>query len=125
MGTLCTRSGQHQTYPAHRVHFVAMTTQPDLRTIGGRLQWARENFVAPYGERLSSPRAAARFFGWNENTYKSHENGLRGDQGLKVKTAEKYAKGYKISLAWLMTGQGSPFERPAVAAPSVAQKVRA
>ncbi|MBP2309412.1 hypothetical protein GBZ48_21485 [Azospirillum melinis] len=63
-----------------------------------RLQWARAN--AGFG----TPRDAAERFGWNYNTYKSHENGARG---LKQKSAERYAHAFKISLSWLLTGEGS------------------
>lgn len=64
-------------------------------------------------ERLQKARAkagyvsatdAARAFGWNEITYRAHENGGRG---LKPKVAEQYAKAFKVSAAWLLTGEGS------------------
>jgi phage repressor protein C with HTH and peptisase S24 domain len=64
-------------------------------------------------ERLQKARAkagyenatdAARAFGWNEITYRAHENGGRG---LKAKVAEQYAKAFKVSAAWLLTGEGS------------------
>ena len=47
---------------------------------------------------------AARAFGWNENTYRSHEN---GERGLKKDIAEKYARAFRISAAWLLTGEGA------------------
>lgn len=62
-----------------------------------RLQWAREQAGYP------SPREAAIRFAWNYNTYKSHENGARG---LKQEAAERYAKAFKVSTAWLLTGEG-------------------
>lgn len=46
---------------------------------------------------------AAEHFGWPVIAYRSHENGLRG---LKAHVAKKYAKAYKCSFAWLMTGEG-------------------
>ncbi len=46
---------------------------------------------------------AAERFGWPVVTYRSHENGLRG---LRPSIAKKYAKAYKVSLSWLMTGEG-------------------
>lgn len=51
------------------------------------------------------PSEAARAFGWNEHTYKSHENGIRG---LKLHQARKYAKAFHISAAWLLTGDLPP-----------------
>lgn len=47
---------------------------------------------------------AARRFGWNENTYKSAENGTRE---LSKKTAKAYAVAYKVPLGWLLFGEGS------------------
>lgn len=63
-------------------------------------------------ERLQSARrkagysdatAAARAFGWNINTYRSHENSARG---LRRDVAERYAKAFRVSAAWLLTGDG-------------------
>lgn len=47
-------------------------------------------------------------FGWNENTYKSHEQGIRGSEGIKPKHLRKYARAYGVSMTWLAFGQGSP-----------------
>jgi hypothetical protein len=73
---------------------------PDLKTIGGRLRLAREN--AGY----SSSRGAAVANGWNENTYKSHEQGERQKDGLKTEYVEKYARAFRVNPYWLMTGNG-------------------
>lgn len=75
---------------------------PDLNTQHGRLRWARER--AGY----TSIRSAALAFGFNENTYKSHEQGIRQAEGLKTKHLAKYARAFKISEAWLATGKGDP-----------------
>lgn len=75
---------------------------PDLRTQHGRLRWAREY------ARFPSARAAAIAFDWNENTYKSHEGGIRQAEGLKQKHIERYARAFKVSQAWLATGKGDP-----------------
>jgi hypothetical protein len=77
---------------------------PDLNTQAGRLRWARE--LAGY----TSIRSAAIAFGFNENTYKSHEQGIRGAEGLKQKHVKKYARAFRISEAWLATGKGDPFK---------------
>ncbi len=63
-------------------------------------------------ERLASARLAAGFetasdaaraFGWNENTYRSHEN---GERGIKNGVAEKYSKAFNVSFLYLLTGKG-------------------
>ena len=56
---------------------------------------------------FSSPREAAQRFGWNENTYKSRENGQRKipkDQE-QIRT---YARAFGVPFLWLLTGQGDP-----------------
>jgi phage repressor protein C with HTH and peptisase S24 domain len=63
-----------------------------------RLQIARRK--AGFADATS----AARAFGWNENTYRSHENGTRG---LTRPVAMKYAKAFKVSAAWLLTNETS------------------
>jgi transcriptional regulator with XRE-family HTH domain len=45
---------------------------------------------------------AARAFGWNEHTYKSHENAIRG---IRLDAARKYAAAYNSSAAFILTGQ--------------------
>jgi len=77
---------------------------PDLRNQAGRLRWARER------AGFTSIRAAALGFGWNENTYKSHEQGIRGSEGLKTKHIERYARAFGVSEAWLATGKGDPLK---------------
>lgn len=76
------------------------TLPADDSTVAGRLRLARER------AGFSSIRAAAQAFGWNENTYKSHEQGVRQSEGLKEKHARKYARAFKVSLAWLTLGIG-------------------
>jgi len=46
---------------------------------------------------------AARALGVKEPTYYSHENGT---SGIRTPVAEKYARKFKVSLMWLLTGQG-------------------
>jgi hypothetical protein len=79
---------------------------PDLTTQGGRLRWAREN------AGFTSIRSAPTTFGWNENTYKAHEQGERGKEGIKPKHLEKYARAFKVDLTWLTYGTGSPLPKP-------------
>lgn len=67
-----------------------------------RLQWARR--------RKGYKRAAdaAKAFGWNENTYKSHENGTRG---LRQGPAARYGRALGVPAGWLLTGEGDPSVR--------------
>ena len=78
---------------------VAVTDEPDLRTQAGRLRHARMR-------KHSSMRGAATAHGWNENTYKSHEQGIRRDGALTEDDARRYARAFGVSLSWLLTGRG-------------------
>lgn len=62
-----------------------------------RLQHARKR------AGFETAQDAADRFGWNAVTYRAHE---AGDRGLKIGVAEKYAKAFKVSQSWLLTGQG-------------------
>jgi len=46
---------------------------------------------------------AVRFLGVAYPTYAGHEN---GSSGFRAKTAELYARKFKVSLDWLLTGRG-------------------
>lgn len=60
--------------------------------------------------------SAARAFGWNEVTYRAHEKGTRG---LKLPVAQRYAERFKVSAAWLMTGDGEAPGPPLASASEV------
>ena len=53
---------------------------------------------------FKTPKEAATFFGWKYETYIQHEQGHRG----LARSSTRYAQAFKISEAWLLTGQGSP-----------------
>jgi phage repressor protein C with HTH and peptisase S24 domain len=50
-----------------------------------------------------SARAAAIRFGWTVSTYASHEN---GQTPVPQEAAKTYAKAFKSSPAWILTGEG-------------------
>lgn len=51
---------------------------------------------------FKSGRSAAEFFGWKYDSYAQHENGTRGI----TRAAAKYAKAFRVSEGWLLTGEG-------------------
>lgn len=51
---------------------------------------------------FATPKDAARFFGWTYETYIQHEQGIRGIS----RASGKYAKAFRVSEAWLLTGEG-------------------
>lgn len=74
-----------------------------------RLQYARRK--ADY----ANATAAAVAFGWNVNTYRSHENGGRG---FNPSRAARYAKAFHTSASWLLTGEGAGPQNATVGLPS-------
>lgn len=60
-----------------------------------RLKQARIN------RGFDRPTDAAEAFGWNVNTYRSHENGNRS---ISKKAAIRYSKALNVSVDWLLTG---------------------
>ncbi len=50
---------------------------------------------------FSTASDAARAFGWNEHTYKSHENGIRG---IKLAQARKYAAAFGSTAGYILAG---------------------
>lgn len=71
---------------------------PQLDEPYQRLAWARDR------AKFETASEAARRYHWNENTYRSHENGQRG---ISKKAAAKYAQAFKIPVEWLLYGEGS------------------
>jgi SOS-response transcriptional repressor LexA len=76
------------------MHIMTFDDRPDTSK---RLEQAR--IAAGFAEAKS----AAAFFGWKYDTYAQHENGTRGIS----RAAERYARAFKVSLAWLLTGEGN------------------
>jgi transcriptional regulator with XRE-family HTH domain len=63
---------------------------------------------------FTGSRDAARAFGWNENTYKSHETGVRaGTRPPEQEVVRKYARAFGVDFVWLLTGEGTAKRRNA------------
>ena len=71
----------------------------DLETPHERLRWAREMRKMTFKEA-----EAATGIKWK--TIQSHETGHRSKRGLPSKAAATYARAYRISEPWLLTGAG-------------------
>lgn len=65
------------------------------QSMSDRLKHARMN--AGY----KTATAAINKLNWNGSTYRAHEN---GQNNFNVSHAEKYAKAYGVSAAWLLVG---------------------
>lgn len=66
---------------------------------------------------LGGIRKVTKAFGWNENTYKAHEQ-ARASFGLV--DARKYAKAYNVSVQWLFMGTGAPGDADLAETPTLA-----
>lgn len=64
-----------------------------------RLKVAREHA----GYRTAA--SAARAFGWQVHTYKTHESGNRG---MKPEIAAAYGRAFRVDAAWLLFGKNPP-----------------
>ncbi len=71
--------------------------QNETQEQAARLVRARE------ARGFKTAKDAADFFGWKYNSYIQHE---RGERGLS-RVAGRYARAYKVSPGWLLTGEGS------------------
>lgn len=61
--------------------------------------------VARTNANLGGYRKLASRFGWNENTFKAHE---QGKSSFGLADARKYAKAFNVSVDWLFIGTGAP-----------------
>ena len=68
-----------------------------MKSIAKRLEQAR--IAAGYVD----PDSAAKALGIPYPTYRGHENGT---SGFRVESAVTYARRFKVSLDWLLTGKG-------------------
>lgn len=81
-----------------------MSDRPENAQFSERLRQARQH------AGFARPVEAAREHGWNENTYKSRENGLRGIPAFSE--VRKYSRAFKVPFIWLLAGEGvAPWDR--------------
>ena len=81
------------------LHIMDYDDRPDSAK---RLEKARQ------ARGFEDAKAAATYFGWKYDTYIQHENGTRGI----ARAADRYAKAYRVSEAWLLTGEGAGPGKP-------------
>lgn len=100
MCALCTPICQGETH-TDLAHNAFMKNRDKSKTQGERLTEAR------IAAGFADAKAAANAFGWNYSTYSQHE---RDQRGLRPQIAEKYAKRFKVSPAWLLMGEADNSE---------------
>jgi transcriptional regulator with XRE-family HTH domain len=57
--------------------------------------------------RYATAVEAAEAIGTKVSTYIQHENGIRGSGSIPRAAAERYAKFFRVSLDWLLSGKGT------------------
>ncbi|WP_421565935.1 XRE family transcriptional regulator [Ochrobactrum sp. EDr1-4] len=67
-----------------------------------RPDFAKRLEIARIARGFKTAKSACEYFGWNYNSYAQHEQGNRGISRI----SDKYAKAYRVSEAWLLTGEG-------------------
>lgn len=77
-----------------KMHIMEYDDRPDFAK---RLEKARMD------RGFKTAKDAARYFDWTYETYIQHEQGIRGIS----RAAGKYAKAFRVSEAWLLTGEGT------------------
>jgi phage repressor protein C with HTH and peptisase S24 domain len=96
---------------------VIMVGNATFRSVAGQVEtwrpFCESSTMSEIHNRLKQARIeagfahaadAARAFGWNPVTYRAHE---ASDRGLKIDVATRYARAFRISTAWLLTGDAS------------------
>jgi hypothetical protein len=68
-----------------------------------RPEAAKRLVKAREGRGFRNPKDAANYFGWTYETYIQHEQGTRGI----TRAAARYAKAFRVSEGWLLTGEGT------------------
>lgn len=98
------------SHTVHSAHITVKAKSTPICVQNARMEHDDEDTRPDEAKRLEaarikrgfkSARAACEYFGWNYTTYSQHE---RGERGLTKATSEKYARAYRVSQAWLLTG---------------------
>lgn len=76
------------------MHIMSFDDRPDFAK---RLENAR------IARGFRTAKDASRFFHWPYETYIQHEQGIRGIS----RASAKYAKAFRVSEGWLLTGEGT------------------
>jgi transcriptional regulator with XRE-family HTH domain len=88
-----------RVHPVNMISVHTMCEHAPMSEMSERLKEARTK--AGY----ASARSAALKFGWPVSTYGAHEN---GQNDYDAEAAAKYAKAYRVSPGYLLTGEDPP-----------------
>ena len=94
---------------SHMMHYALSESKCLLHHASGyrrRMQTANDRLKQVRAPRYETAVEAAQAMGIPPATYIQHENGTRGSGSLPRAAAERYAKFFRVSLDWLLTGKG-------------------
>ncbi|WP_425314383.1 XRE family transcriptional regulator [Rhizobium daejeonense] len=107
---ICLKSGSLVMLPSvHNAHITVKSKRTPIEcnmhimSYDDRPDAAKRLEQARIARGFSDAKKATTFFGWKYDTYAQHENGTRG----LTRAAKQYAKAFRVSEAWLLTGEGS------------------
>lgn len=89
---------RNSVHSVNKISVSGSWNTPAMGESNDRLKNARE------AAKFTSARSAALRYGWNPSTYASHEN---GQTPVPPDAAKAYARAFKSSQAWILTGEGS------------------
>jgi hypothetical protein len=75
-----------------------------------RVKWARE------AAGFDTMRAAAQSLKMGENTYSAYERDPSASKTTRLNDPQRaiqFGRKFRVSWSWLLTGEGTPFDRPA------------
>lgn len=84
----------------------------DLEGGHQRLRWARKRWQAVSGSSGGTAKDAADSLGMKDGTYRAYERPPEASKHtpLDDQAAIRFARKFKVSWTWLLTGEGSPYD---------------
>lgn len=100
----------HYAYREVKSKCISIECKLHSMTFDDRPEFAKRLEQARKARGFKTAKDAARRFGWTYETYIQHEQGIRGIS----RAAKKYADAFRVSEAWLLTGEGDSQKSGAV-----------
>lgn len=84
----------------------------DLQGAHQRLRWARKRWQTAGGAVNGGAVHAAASLGMKPGTYRAYERAPESSKHTKLESQEaiRFARKFKVSWIWLLTGEGTPFQ---------------
>ena len=93
----------HNAHYAVKSKRISIACKMHVMSYDDRPEEAKRLEEARKARNFATAKDASRYFGWKYETYIQHEQGIRG----LSRAADKYAKAFRVSKGWLLTGEGS------------------